>query len=64
MPLLDDHLLLSVKAQRPDGKWGSVHSEVLYEHAVAASALYNEVVMAEASEALGSRGPSPPGVGR
>ncbi|MFJ2307561.1 MobF family relaxase [Streptomyces sp. NPDC087787] len=53
MPLLHDHLLLSVKAQRPDGKWGSVHSEVLYEHAVAASALYNEVVMAEACEALG-----------
>lgn len=23
MPLLHDHLLLSVKAQRPDGKWGS-----------------------------------------
>ncbi|MEU9481693.1 relaxase domain-containing protein [Streptomyces sp. NPDC048191] len=43
----------SVKAQRPDGKWGSVHSEVLYEHAVAASALYNELVMAEACEALG-----------
>ncbi|MHB6912835.1 MobF family relaxase [Streptomyces sp. DB-54] len=53
MPLLHDHLLLSVKAQRPDGKWGSVHSEVLYENAVAASALYNEIVMAEACEALG-----------
>ncbi|MFI1293333.1 MobF family relaxase [Streptomyces sp. NPDC020792] len=53
MPLLHDHLLLSVKAQRPDGKWGSVHSEVLFEHAVAASALYNEIVMAEACEALG-----------
>ncbi|MEU1670384.1 MobF family relaxase, partial [Streptomyces sparsogenes] len=53
MPLLHDHLLLSAKALRPDGKWGSVHSEVLYEHAVAASALYNELVMAEACEALG-----------
>ncbi|UXY25090.1 relaxase domain-containing protein (plasmid) [Streptomyces cynarae] len=58
MPLLHDHLLLSVKAQRPhkdrngQGIWGSVHSEVLYENAVAASALYNEVVMAEACEAL------------
>ncbi|MGV9758612.1 relaxase domain-containing protein [Streptomyces tricolor] len=30
-----------------------MHSEVLYEHAVAASALYNELVMAEACEALG-----------
>lgn len=53
MPLLHDHLLLSVKAQRPDGTWGSVHTEVLYENVVAASALYNETVMAEACEALG-----------
>ncbi|WP_406483263.1 MobF family relaxase [Streptomyces platensis] len=53
MPLLHDHLLLSVKAQRPDGTWGSVHTEILYENAVAASALYNEIVMAEACEALG-----------
>lgn len=53
MPLLHDHLLLSVKAQRPDGTWGSVHTEVLYENVVAASALYNEIVMAEACEALG-----------
>ncbi|MEE6269176.1 MobF family relaxase [Streptomyces diastatochromogenes] len=53
MPLLHDHLLLSVKALRPDGKWGSMHSEVLYENAVAASALYNEIVMAEACEVLG-----------
>ncbi|MFJ4329090.1 MobF family relaxase [Streptomyces tricolor] len=53
MPLLHDHLLLSAKALRPDGKWGSVHSEVLYEHAVAASALYNEIVMMEVCEALG-----------
>ncbi|KOG86789.1 hypothetical protein ADK38_29055, partial [Streptomyces varsoviensis] len=53
MPLLHDHLLVSAKALRPDGKWGSVHSEVLYEHVVAASALYNELVMAEACEALG-----------
>jgi conjugative relaxase-like TrwC/TraI family protein len=53
MPLLHDHLLLSAKVQRPDGKWGSAHSEVLYEHVVAASALYNELVMAEVCEALG-----------
>ncbi|GGP32423.1 hypothetical protein GCM10018980_68430 [Streptomyces capoamus] len=37
MPLLHDHLLLSAKALRPDGKGGLVHSEVLFEHAVAAS---------------------------
>ncbi|MEU7436126.1 MobF family relaxase [Streptomyces sioyaensis] len=53
MPLLHDHLLLSVKSQRPDGTWGSVHTEVLYENVVAASALYNEIVMAQACEALG-----------
>ncbi|WP_283257713.1 relaxase domain-containing protein [Streptomyces lavenduligriseus] len=32
---------------------GSAHSTVMYEHAVAASALYNELGMAEAYEALG-----------
>ncbi|MFF7648183.1 MobF family relaxase [Streptomyces canus] len=53
MPLLHDHLLLSVKGQRPDGTWGSVHTEALYENTVAASALYNEFVMAEVCEALG-----------
>ncbi|MFZ3492361.1 relaxase domain-containing protein [Streptomyces sp. 5.8] len=42
MPLLHDHLLLSVKGQRLDGKWGSIHSEVLFENTVAASSLYNE----------------------
>ncbi|MCX4598830.1 relaxase domain-containing protein [Streptomyces sp. NBC_01549] len=53
MPLLHDHLMLSVKGQRPGGKWGSVHSEVLFENTVAASSLYNEIVMAEVCEALG-----------
>jgi conjugative relaxase-like TrwC/TraI family protein len=53
MPLLHDHLWLSVKGQRLDGKWGSVHSEVMFENTVAASALYNEIVMAEVCEALG-----------
>ncbi|WP_406514539.1 relaxase domain-containing protein (plasmid) [Streptomyces sp. NBC_00161] len=53
MPLLHDHLLLSIKGQRPGGKWGSVHSEVLFENTVAASALYNEIVAAEVCENLG-----------
>ncbi|MFE7404219.1 MobF family relaxase [Streptomyces sp. NPDC057557] len=53
MPLLHDHLLLSLRALRPDGVWGAVHSTALLESAVAASALYNEVVMMEACEALG-----------
>ncbi len=53
MPLLHDHVLLSVKGQRLDGKWGSVHSEVVLENTVAASALYNEIVAAEVCEELG-----------
>jgi conjugative relaxase-like TrwC/TraI family protein len=53
MPLLHDHLLLSLRGLRPDGKWGAVHSTALLESAVAASALYNELVMAEACETLG-----------
>ncbi|WP_432197091.1 MobF family relaxase [Streptomyces sp. bgisy027] len=54
MPLLHDHLLLSLKGVRPkDGAWGAVHSTALLESAVAASALYNEVVMAEVCKALG-----------
>ncbi|MFJ3198526.1 MobF family relaxase [Streptomyces griseoviridis] len=52
-PLLHDHLLLSVKGQRLDGKWGSVHTTALHENTVAASALYNELVAAEVCEALG-----------
>ncbi|QLJ02838.1 relaxase domain-containing protein [Streptomyces sp. NEAU-sy36] len=42
-PLLHDHLLLSVKGQRLDGKWGSIHTTALHENTVAASALYNEI---------------------
>ncbi|MFE1199728.1 MobF family relaxase [Streptomyces olivaceoviridis] len=52
-PLLHDHLLLSVKGQRLDGKWGSIHTTVLHENTAAASALYNEIVAAEVCEALG-----------
>ncbi|MFG2220429.1 MobF family relaxase [Streptomyces sp. NPDC048685] len=53
MPLLHDHLLLSVKGQRLDGKWGSIHTPALHENTVAASALYNETVAAEVCEELG-----------
>ncbi|MGW9247537.1 MobF family relaxase [Streptomyces badius] len=52
-PLLHDHLLLSVKGQRLDGKWGSIHTTALHENTVAASALYNELVAAEVCEELG-----------
>ncbi|MCY0947020.1 MobF family relaxase [Streptomyces antarcticus] len=53
MPLLHDHVLLSVKGQRLDGKWGSIHSDVVLENTVAASSLYNELVAAEVCEELG-----------
>ncbi|MGW7109309.1 MobF family relaxase [Streptomyces xanthophaeus] len=53
MPLLHDHLLLSVKGQRLDGKWGSIHTTALHENTVAASALYNELVAAEVCAVLG-----------
>ncbi|MDJ1645212.1 MobF family relaxase [Streptomyces pakalii] len=52
-PLLHDHLLLSVKGQRLDGRWGSIHTTALYENTVAASALYNELMAAEVCEELG-----------
>ncbi|MGY4966643.1 MobF family relaxase [Streptomyces sp. 900105245] len=53
MPLLHDHLLLSVKGQRLDGKWNSIHTLALHENTVAASALYNELVAAEVCAELG-----------
>ncbi|MFF3624936.1 MobF family relaxase [Streptomyces sp. NPDC002467] len=53
MPLLHDHLLLSVKGQRLDGKWNSIHTTALHENTVAASALYNELVAAEVCAELG-----------
>ncbi|MFF5638278.1 MobF family relaxase [Streptomyces sp. NPDC012825] len=52
-PLLHDHVLVSLRGLRPDGKWGAVHSTTLLENVVAASSLYNELVMAEVCEALG-----------
>ncbi|MFD9451826.1 relaxase domain-containing protein [Streptomyces sp. NPDC059985] len=51
--LLHDHLLLSVKGQRLDGRWGSIHTTALHENTVATSALYNELVAAEVCETLG-----------
>ncbi len=45
--------MVSVKGQRLDGKWGSIHTTALHENTVAASALYNELVASEVCEALG-----------
>ncbi|RRQ72680.1 hypothetical protein CQW39_31745 [Streptomyces griseofuscus] len=52
-PLLHDHLLLSVKWQRLDREWGSIHTTALHENTVAASARYNELVAAEVCGTLG-----------
>ncbi|MEU9000422.1 relaxase domain-containing protein [Streptomyces sp. NPDC048551] len=52
MPLLHDDLLLSIKGQRPGGKWGSAHSEFLLGKTVAAAALYNELLAAEVCQWL------------
>ncbi|MFD3330969.1 relaxase domain-containing protein [Streptomyces sp. NPDC058701] len=51
--MLHEHLLLSVKGQRLDGKWGSTHTTALHGNTVATSALYNELVAAEVCEVLG-----------
>ncbi|MER8193466.1 relaxase domain-containing protein [Streptomyces microflavus] len=53
MTLLHDHPLLSVKGQRLDGTWNSIHTTALYENTVAASALYNELLAAEVCEEMG-----------
>ncbi|MFF9854159.1 MobF family relaxase [Streptomyces litmocidini] len=52
-PLLHDHVLVSLRGLRPDGKWGAAHSTVLFENTVAASSLYNELLTAEVCESLG-----------
>ncbi|MEW2527570.1 relaxase domain-containing protein [Streptomyces sp. NPDC047071] len=54
-PMLHDHALVSFRVRRLDGKWGTCTRALRgsVEYGVAASALYNEFVMAEACEALG-----------
>ncbi|MFG3363110.1 relaxase domain-containing protein [Streptomyces griseofuscus] len=48
-----DHLLLSVKGQRLNGKWGSIHSTARHENTVTASAPYNGLAAAEVCEEPG-----------
>ncbi|MFF2475078.1 MobF family relaxase [Streptomyces sp. NPDC058066] len=52
-PLLHDHVVISVKVQREDGTWAHLHGRVLLENAVAAGALYNQLVLEEVCAALG-----------
>lgn len=64
MPLLHDHLLVSVKVLRADGKWGHLDSRRLYAHVVAAGALYNQRVLEEVCTRLGlATGPRTPTLG-
>ena len=47
MPLLHDHLVLSVKVVRTDGRWGTLHTRSLLEHVVTLSELYNQRLLEE-----------------
>ncbi|MFI6278102.1 MobF family relaxase [Streptomyces sp. NPDC050988] len=51
-PLLTDHALVSVKVQRPDGKWGNFHTAELFRYAVAAGTLFSLLLMEEITERL------------
>lgn len=63
MPLLHDHMVVSVKVLRADGKWGHLDSRRLLAHVVAAGALYNQRVLEEVCDRLGlateARTPTP-----
>ncbi|MDX3772360.1 MULTISPECIES: MobF family relaxase [unclassified Streptomyces] len=53
MPLLHDHVVLSVKVRRQDDRWGTLHTRSFLEYAVALSELYNQRLMEEICRALG-----------
>ncbi|WP_327425477.1 relaxase domain-containing protein (plasmid) [Streptomyces sp. NBC_01527] len=52
MPLLHDHVVLSVKVRRQDDEWGTLHTRSFLEYAVALSELYNQRLMEEICRAL------------
>ncbi|MCX4530086.1 relaxase domain-containing protein [Streptomyces sp. NBC_00841] len=52
-PLLHDHAVVSIKARRPDGKWGNVSTDDLLDNIVAAGTLYTLTFMEEVSARLG-----------
>ncbi|MFF1847128.1 MobF family relaxase [Streptomyces sp. NPDC058217] len=52
-PLLHDHAVVSVKARRPDGKWGNVSTADILDNIVAAGTLYTLYFMEEVSARLG-----------
>ncbi|MGW6100805.1 MobF family relaxase, partial [Streptomyces sp. NPDC055157] len=52
MPLLHDHVVLSVKVRRQDDRWGTLHTRSFLEYAVALSELYNQRLLEEICRAL------------
>ncbi|MET8517486.1 MobF family relaxase [Streptomyces sp. NPDC005077] len=52
MPLLHDHVVLSVKVRRQDDRWGTLHTRSFLEYAVALSELYYQRLMEEICRAL------------
>ncbi|MFE4654374.1 MobF family relaxase [Streptomyces sp. NPDC056707] len=52
-PLLHDHAVVSIKARRPDGKWGNVSTADILDNIVAAGTLYTLTFMEEVSARLG-----------
>ncbi|WP_351232270.1 MobF family relaxase [Streptomyces sp. NPDC002133] len=52
-PLLHDHALVSIKVRRPDGQWGNLSADSIFDHVVAAGTLYTLTFMEEVSERLG-----------
>ncbi|WP_105973698.1 MobF family relaxase [Streptomyces geranii] len=54
-PLLHDHAVISIRAQRPDGKgtWGNFSADSMLEHIVAADTLFTLYFMEEVSARLG-----------
>ncbi|MGW1736719.1 MobF family relaxase [Streptomyces sp. NPDC001999] len=52
-PLLHDHAVISIKARRPDGKWGNVSTADILDNIVAAGTLYTLTFMEEVSARLG-----------
>ncbi|MFD7446936.1 MobF family relaxase [Streptomyces sp. NPDC059909] len=53
-PLLHDHALVSIKVRRPDGQWGNLSADSIFERVVAAGTLYTTLTfMEEVSERLG-----------
>jgi conjugative relaxase-like TrwC/TraI family protein len=52
-PLLHDHAVVSIRARRPDGRWGNLSADTMLAHIVAADTLYTLTFMEEVTDRLG-----------